>query len=172
MADARVHSVNVSQGGVPKLPIAGAWVGLGGLDGDAHREPLTLHGGPERAVCLYSVEQIGRVQADGHPLAGPGAAGENLTFEGLDLGALGPGTRLSIGEGGLVLEIASYTTPCQTIAHAFTERRIARISPKTNLADARRYCRVLTEGPVTEGDRVDVVHAEPALPPTEGGSEA
>jgi MOSC domain-containing protein YiiM len=170
VADARVHSVNVSKGGVPKLPIAGAWVGIDGLDEDAHREPLTVHGGPERAVCLYSVEQIARVQADGHPLAGPGAAGENLTFEGIDLGALGPGTQLAIGEGGLLLEIASYTAPCQTIAHNFTERRIARISPKTNLDDARRYCRVLTEGPVTEGDRVDVVRAEPALPPVERGS--
>ena len=165
MRDGRVAQVSTSRGGVPKLPVAGAWVGREGLEGDGHREPLTVHGGPERAVCIYSVEQIARVRADGHPLAGPGAIGENLTLDGIDLGALGPGTRLSIGEGGLLLEIASYAFPCQTIAHGFTERRIARISPLTNVADARRYCRVLAEGPVTEGDRVDVVHAEPALPP-------
>ena len=91
------------------------------------------------------------MRADGHPLAGPGAVGENLTLEGVDLGALGPGSRLAIGDGGLVIEVASYAAPCQTIADSFTERRIARISPKTNLADARRYCRVLTRGPGGRG---------------------
>jgi MOSC domain-containing protein YiiM len=156
MADGRVHQVSVSRGGVPKLPVTRAWVHREGLAGDGHDEPLTIHGGPERAVCLYSVEQIARVRADGHPLAGPGAIGENLTLEGVDLGSLGPGSRLEIGDGGLVIEVASYAAPCQTIAHNFTERRIARVSPKTNLADSRRYCRVLAEGPVSEGDRVRV----------------
>jgi MOSC domain-containing protein YiiM len=159
MTDGRVVQVSASRGGVPKLPVAGAWVGREGLDGDGHTEPPTVHGGPERAVCLYSVEQIG------HRVAGPGALGENLTLEGVDLGALGPGTRLGIGEGGLVIEVASYAAPCQTIAHAFTDRRIARISPLTHLADARRYCRVVEEGPVTQGDEVIVLARMPAVPP-------
>ena len=164
MTDGRVAQVSTSRGGVPKLPVAGAWVGREGLDGDAHREPPTVHGGPERAVCLYSVEQIARVRADGHPVDAPGALGENLTLEGVDLGALGPGTRLGIGEGGLEIEIASYAAPCDTIAHLFTDGRFARISPKTHLADARRYCRVVTEGPVTKGDEVYVVVRMPAVP--------
>jgi len=164
MRDGRVVQVSTSRGGVPKLPVAGAWVGREGLAGDGHREPM-VHGGPERAVCLYSIEQIERVRADGHPIGGPGSLGENLTLEGVDLGSLGPGTRLAIGEGGLVLEIASYVAPCQTIAGDFTERRIARISPITEVADARRYCRVVTEGPVTQGDAVLVLVRMPATPP-------
>ena len=164
-SDGRVAQVSTSHGGVPKLAVSGAWVGREGLDGDGHREPPTVHGGPERAVCLYSIEQIERVRADGHPIGGPGALGENLTLEGVDLGSLGPGSRLAIGEGGLVLEIASYAAPCQTIAHAFTDRRIARISPTTAVGDARRYCRVVGEGPVTQGDEVTVVVRMPAVPP-------
>ena len=165
MTDGRVAQVSTSRGGVPKLPVAGAWVGREGLDGDGHTEPPTVHGGPERAVCLYSLEQIARVRADGHPIGGPGALGENLTLEDVDLGDLGPGSRLAIGEGGLVLEVASYAAPCQTIAHDFTDRRIARVSPVTNVADARRYCRVVSEGPVTQGDEVIVIVRMPATPP-------
>jgi MOSC domain-containing protein YiiM len=60
----RVASVNVSKGGVPKLPIERAWVGMLGLDSDGHDSPN--HGGPIAAVCLYSVEAIARVAADGH----------------------------------------------------------------------------------------------------------
>jgi MOSC domain-containing protein YiiM len=43
------------------------------------------HGGPTAAVCLYAVEALARVAADGHE-AFPGAYGENLTVEGHRLG--------------------------------------------------------------------------------------
>ncbi len=151
----RVASVNVSPGGVPKLPVASAWVGRLGLDADAHNEPEPIHGGPDQAVCLYSVEAIARVAADGHT-AFPGAYGENLTLEGIDWGALRTGDRMSIGDGGLEIELTALDGPCQTIAHWFVERRIARISPKLHPQDARWYARVLGEGRVAPGDRVEV----------------
>src|SRR4051812_14753331 len=52
-----VVQVNVSPSGVPKLPVSEAYVGALGLDGDrqAHRE---IHGGEDRAVCLFAVERI------------------------------------------------------------------------------------------------------------------
>ena len=46
----RVVRVNVSPGGVPKLPVAEARVGRDGLDGDAHHHD-TVHGGPHRAIA-------------------------------------------------------------------------------------------------------------------------
>ena len=143
----------MSPGGVPKLPIDGTWVGRLGLDGDGHTEPEPVHGGPEQAVCLYSLESIERVAADGHR-AFPGAFGENLTLEGIELASLATGDRLAIGTDGLVLEITEYAAPCQTIAHWFVERRIARISPKVRPDDARWYARVHAEGPVRVGDAV------------------
>ncbi len=152
----RIHQVNVSQGDVPKLPIDRVWVGRLGLEGDGHSEPEPVHGGPDQAVCIYSVESIARVLADGHQ-AFPGAYGENLTLEGIELGELGEGDRLAIGEGGLVIEITEFANPCQTIAHYFEGRHIARISSKTNPQDARRYARVVAEGPVAPGDRVELI---------------
>ena len=154
----RVASVNVSQGGVPKRPIPRAWVTRLGLEADGHFEPEPIHGGLVGAVCMYSVESIGRVAADGHT-AFPGAYGENLTLEGIELGELGPGDRLTIGNHGLVIELTKHAAPCQTQGHWFVDRRIARISPKTNPQDARWYASVVTEGWVAQGDRVEVTRA-------------
>jgi MOSC domain-containing protein YiiM len=151
---ARVASVNVSPGGVPKLPIAEAWVARGGLTGDGHHEPEPSHGGPEQAVCLYSVESIDRVSADGHT-AFPGAFGENLTLAGIELGSLSTGDQLTIGDGGLVIQLTKRSEPCQTIAHWFVDRRIARIGSPQHPEDTRWYARVLQEGPVRAGDRVE-----------------
>ena len=151
----RVASVNVSQGGVPKRPIPRAWVAATGLEADAHWEPEPIHGGPQQAVCLYSVESIARVSADGH-IAFPGSYGENLTLEGIELGDLETGDRLTIGDHGLVIELTKHAAPCQTQGHWFIDRRIARISPKTNRQDARWYASVVAEGWVAPGDQVEV----------------
>lgn len=151
----RVASVNVSPGGVPKKPVPSAWVGRLGLDVDAHDEPEPIHGGPDQAVCLYSIEAIARVAADGHA-AFPGAYGENLTLEGIDWAGLREGDRMAIGADGLEIELTKLDAPCQTIAHWFVDGKIARISPKLHPEDSRWYARVLVEGPVQPGDRVEV----------------
>ncbi|HLB44511.1 MAG TPA: hypothetical protein VJK49_03930, partial [Candidatus Limnocylindrales bacterium] len=66
-AQGRVLQVNVSPGGVPKLPIEMARVGKWGIVGDGHRD-LTVHGGPHMALCLFGIEAIERLQAEGHPI--------------------------------------------------------------------------------------------------------
>jgi MOSC domain-containing protein YiiM len=70
-----VASINLSPGGVPKSRVSGAQVSQLGLEGDAQDDKIH-HGGPERAVCLYSVERIRSLQAEGHPID-VGTAGEN-----------------------------------------------------------------------------------------------
>jgi MOSC domain-containing protein YiiM len=151
-----VASVNVSHGGVPKRPIPGGWVDRLGLEADAHAEPEPIHGGVNQAISIYSIESIARVVADGHR-AFPGAFGENLDLEGIELGKLRAGDRLRVGEGGLELELYANAEPCQTIAHWFVERKIARIGSRQYPQDARWYARVLTDGPMWRGDRVEVV---------------
>jgi MOSC domain-containing protein YiiM len=151
-----VASVNVSNGGVPKRPIPGGWVDALGLEADGHEEPEPIHGGYKQAVSIYSVESIERVVADGHQ-AFPGAFGENLTLQGIELGDLRAGDLLRIGDGGLVLELYANAEPCQTIAHWFVERKIARIGSKQNPQDARWYASVVSEGPMFSGDRVEVI---------------
>jgi MOSC domain-containing protein YiiM len=153
-----VASVNVSNGGVPKRPIPGGWVDAMGLEADGHEEPEPIHGGRDQAISIYSVESIARVVGDGHR-AFPGAFGENLTLRGIELGELRAGDRLRIGDGGLVLELYANAEPCQTIAHWFVDRKIARIGSKLHPEDARWYARVVTEGPMFAGDSVEVVSA-------------
>lgn len=88
----RVHQINVSPGGVPKLPVPEAEVMLQGLAGDRQRN-RRIHGGPRRALCLYSLEVIDLLRAEGHPIA-PGTAGENITISGVDWSDLRPGARI------------------------------------------------------------------------------
>jgi MOSC domain-containing protein YiiM len=150
----RVVSINVSRSGVPKLPVERAQVRRLGLDGDGHASPM--HGGPLAAVSVYSVEAIGRVAADGNE-AFPGAYGENLTLEGLELDAMRSGDLLRIGDAGLTLELRSRAEPCVKLARWFVGERIGRISSKAYPADARWYASVLEEGPVATGDAVELV---------------
>jgi MOSC domain-containing protein YiiM/GNAT superfamily N-acetyltransferase len=151
--DGRVLQVNVSPGGVPKLPVERAWVGPLGLEGDWQKHD-TVHGGPHRAIALLAIEAIERVQADGHPIE-PGSVGENLTTTGIELAALVPGTRLAIG-GQVVLEISWPANPCDLIRGSFREGKSGRISILTYPSDSRMYARTLVEGEVRPGDQIRV----------------
>src|SRR5262245_49245987 len=111
----RIVAVNVSRGGVPKLPVAAAHVSQDGVQGDGHDDPG--HGGPHAAVSLLAIEAIRRVAADGNPI-GPGTTGENVTTEGIEWGALPLGSRVAIGPE-VVLELTKHVSPCKTIAHNF-----------------------------------------------------
>lgn len=157
--DGRVLQVNLSTGGVPKLPVAEARVGRDGLDGDAHDHDA-VHGGPHRAVCLFASEAIERVRADGHPGVGPGSAGENLTTEGIELSLLPVGTRLAVGDD-VVLEISGPANPCDVIKGAFTAGKSGRISILAHPSDSRMYARVIHNGIVRAGDAIRVLAAAP-----------
>jgi MOSC domain-containing protein YiiM len=148
-----VHQVNVSNGGVPKLPVAEAKVSREGMAGDRQRNRL-VHGGADRAVCLFSLEQIDALRAEGHSIAA-GSSGENLTLAGLDWSALKPGVRLRIGET-VRLEIVSYTSPCEHNARWFVDGNFTRISQKRHPGWSRLYARVLAEGLIKRGDAVEI----------------
>ena len=149
----RIVSLNVSGGGVPKLPVASGRLGATGLEGDRHVSPK--HGGPDRAVCLYSVEQLARLEAEGHGPV-PGSLGENVTLEGIDLAALEPGARLALGAAAVVV-VTSRVAPCRKIASCFTGGDFERISPVTRPEDARLYARVLVAGDLATGDHARVL---------------
>lgn len=147
-----VHSINVSGGGVPKLPVTEARVTVNGVQGDCQRN-RRYHGGPRRAVCLFSLERIEDLRREGHPIQ-PGSVGENLTLNGLDWDRVVPGVCLSIGE--ISLEITSFTKPCKTIRKSFNDSNIWRIAQDRFPGWSRVYARVLREGVVRVGDAVTV----------------
>jgi len=151
---ARIVQVSVSRGGVPKRAVSAAQVKVDGVEGDAHRN-LELHGGPERAVCLFAMEAIVALRAEGHAIA-PGAIGENVTVEGIDWNLVTPGVRLRLGER-VVLEVTRYTSPCYKIAPVFVGGEYRRVSQKRNPGWSRVYARVLVEGSLRVGDPIRVL---------------
>jgi MOSC domain-containing protein YiiM len=147
----RIFQLNISAGGVPKLAVREGHVNEFGMLGDEHRFP-DIHGGPERALCLFSLERILELQAEGHSIF-PGAVGENVTIAGLDWDEVVPGVQLSLGDE-VLLEITSYTTPCNTIPAFFIDGRYQRISQKVHPGWSRVYARVLREGKLQVGQPV------------------
>ena len=145
-----------SAGGVPKLPVERARVGVEGMEGD-HQRNRRFHGGPNRALCLYSLELLHHLADEGHPVA-PGTMGENVTISGLDWAALTPGVRLAIGE--VEAEVTGYAAPCEQIAGSFADRAFKRVGQKVNPGWSRVYVKILRTGNLAVGDRVQLQGAE------------
>jgi MOSC domain-containing protein YiiM len=160
-ASGRIVQLSVSNGGVPKTAVPAARISETGVEGDRQGNP-EIHGGPERAVCLFSMERIRDLQAEGHAIA-PGAVGENVTVEGVDWDAVLPKSRILLGEE-VALEVTRYTSPCLNIKAAFKGGEYSRISQKRHAGWSRVYARVLVPGTVRAGDRVRI------LPPGVGES--
>lgn len=151
---AKIFQINVNpEGGVPKFRVESAKLTFEGVEGDKQRN-LKYHGGPMRAVCLYSLEIIEKLRAEGHPIEA-GAAGENLTISGLDWNEIVPGVQLQIGDAQL--EITSYTRPCHKIRAAFANGEFMRPWQKTHSGQSRVYAQVLVEAIVRQGDAVSII---------------
>lgn len=152
--DGYIFQLNCSDGGVPKKPVREAELTPTGLacDRQAH---LKIHGGPERALCLYALEQITALQDEGHPIY-PGSIGENVTIVGLDWKTLAPGQRLALGDD-VIIEISSYAGPCQTIRNSFMDGKFKRISQKKHPGESRLYARVIKTGKLMTGQKVRVL---------------
>jgi MOSC domain-containing protein YiiM len=129
-------------------------IGFLGLAGDRQNNQ-DLHGGPERAVTLFSLERILALQEEGHRIF-PGAAGENITIAGLDWELLEPGVRLRLDEA-VLLQVTRFISPCSTIAHVFAGGDYSRISQKRYPGWSRLSACVLQPGSVQVGARVRIV---------------
>lgn len=148
----RIFQLNVSPGGVPKRAVAEAVLGPLGLEGDQVDHPR-IHGGPDRALCLYSLERILALQSEGASIF-PGAIGENVTLVGLDWDAVAPGTRLALGD--CLVEVTKFTTPCR-FTSAFVMGDLERYHQDHRPGWSRVYARVLQGGRLAPGMRADIL---------------
>lgn len=151
MTTGTVFQINVSQGGVPKLPIQQSEVTTLGLGQDKQKH-TKFHGGPERAVCLYSLDLIQALQAEGHPIY-PGAIGENLTIAGIAWADATIGSTFTF-DRGVVLEVTSYAVPCNQISFAFQDKKSKRVHQDLFPGWARLYCKVVSPGQVSIAEPV------------------
>jgi len=149
----RIFQINTSDGGVPKLARLEAEVTPLGVAGD-RQEDTRHHGGPERAVCLYSLERILALQAEGHPVF-PGAMGENITLTDLDWMQIEPGMCLRLGEA-VRIQLTRFTTPCNSLKPFFIGQDFSRVLQDKFPGWSRVYGRVLEGGNIKIGDQVEI----------------
>jgi MOSC domain-containing protein YiiM len=139
--------LNVSNGGMPKLPMPSARVARTGVDGDRQRN-RTYHGGSDRAVCIFSQELYDWLRDKGIDLKN-GSVGENFTTRGLDLNALSKGDRLRVGE--CVVEITDVRIPCSNLKKWDVDL------PELIVGHSGWVARVSEEGVVKPGDAIEVI---------------
>jgi MOSC domain-containing protein YiiM len=147
-----VAQLNVSDGGVPKKPIEVAEVGDRGLVGD-RQAARQHHGRPLQALCLWSVEVIDALRAEGHPIE-PGLAGENVSITGVSWSTVRPGTQLLIGD--VLAEISAWSSPCKKNAAWFADRDFNRMDHDRHPGWSRAYAWVREPGTIRQGDPVVV----------------
>ena len=150
--EGRVAQLNVSDGGVPKVPVEVAEVGDRGLVGDRQAE-RKHHGRPLQALCLWSSEVIDSLRAEGHPIV-PGAAGENVTISGIDWATVRPGTQLLIGD--VLAEVSAWAVPCTKNAQWFADGDFRRMAHDRHPGWSRAYAWVREPGTIRQGDPVVV----------------
>lgn len=150
----RIFQISVSRGGVPKRRVEEAVVTARGINGDWQRDQRA-DGSPEQAVCLFAIEQIALLRAEGHRVFA-GSTGENVTTEGVDWDEVTPGTRIVLGSS-VVLEVTDYASPCWKNAQWFINGNFQRISQDTHPGSSRAYARVVQGGAIREGDVVHLI---------------
>ena len=162
-----LYSVNTGAG-IPKRPVPRAFVSQLGIAGDRQLvgfvKPWGGHGGPDKAVMLWSLDVIRQVADEGHPNCQPGRCGEQLTVAGVDWRLFKTGARVQIGES-VLLEVTFLKLPCGQQEPNFTEAGdgMQRISPQRHPDSSRVLARVLCGGYVAAGDRVAVYRSPRAV---------
>lgn len=122
------------------------------LEGDDQAD-RTVHGGADKAVYAYAMEDYRHWRELEGIAAHPALFGENLTVQGLDLRAALVGERWRVGSA--LLEIAQPRLPCFKLGIRLGDARF----PKRFLAVERlgAYLRIIEEGEVRAGDAIRVV---------------
>jgi MOSC domain-containing protein YiiM len=142
--------LNVSPGGMPKLPIPSALVTKTGVAGDRQRN-LKYHGGPDRAVCLFSTELYDWLRDDEQIDLPWGSIGENFTTRGIDLRQLNRGDRLRVGNAGCIIELTKVREPCRNL-NRWDPRLLELIEGRSGWV-----AKVISEGAVAPGDEIEIL---------------
>jgi hypothetical protein len=144
--EGRVVQLHMSGGGVPKAPVPSIEVTHKGAVGDVQRSKKH-HGAPWQALCIWSIESIDALNAEGHQLFA-GAAGENVTVSGLPWDDVRAGVRLQLGD--VLCEVSAFALPCFQNKQWFADGDFRAMHHERG--PSRVYATVLTPGRITTGD--------------------
>src|SRR5439155_1810056 len=162
---AKVLSVNVggvrkfdyhgrpAQSAIWKSPVSGRVAARGvNLAGDRQAD-LEAHGGFDKAVYAYSVEDQRWWEREiGRPLS-YGEFGENLTTEGMELNDALIGERWQIGSA--VFEVSEPRIPCWRLGVRMNDETFPRRFSKALRPGT--YLRIVVDGDVGAGDEIRVM---------------
>ena len=149
---ATLAQLNISPGGMPKRPIPAARVTVEGVEGDWQKS-RKYHGGPNRAICLYSEELYDWLREQGVKVQS-GDIGENFTTRGLDLQKLAKGDRLRVG--GCVIELTDVRVPCNQL------KKWDADLPELIVGRSGWVAKVIADGPVKPGDPIEILSSTPS----------
>ncbi|MFO0753231.1 MAG: MOSC domain-containing protein [Thermodesulfovibrionales bacterium] len=134
--------------GICKTPVLGLLrLGKTGFEGDGVGDPR-YHGGPNKAVCVYSRDHYPYWEAVLGIRMPAAAFGENLTVAGLHEEEVCIGDIFGLGTA--VVQVSQPRQPCRTLAARFGREDMVQL-----VKDSGRtgfYLRVLEEGSVGQGD--------------------
>ena len=111
-----------------------------------------VHGGPDKAVYAYASEDTAWWSQELGRDLGPGMFGENLTTAGVDVSGAVIGEVWRIGT--VTLQVAQPRFPCAKLGLRFGDIGMVKRFGEANRPGA--YLRILTEGELGAGDRVDI----------------
>src|SRR3954469_4301892 len=165
-AMARLLSVNVGRpqpvglrrgrtvrSAIGKAPVDGR-VRVAGVnvEGDDQAD-RRVHGGPDKAVYAYAAEDTAWWERELARELGPGAFGENLTVEGVDVSGAVIGERWRLGT--VELEVCQPRFPCFKLGLRFGDPRMLKRFTQAERPGA--YLRIVREGEIGAGDTIEVV---------------
>lgn len=139
--------------GIWKYPVGERAIALRGvnLEGDDQAD-RTVHGGVDKAVYAYAVEDYQYWSEHEGIETSPGLFGENLTVQGLDLRSALVGERWTAGTA--VIEIAQPRLPCFKLGIRMGDALFPKRFLSVNRLGA--YLRIVEEGEARAGDAVRV----------------
>jgi MOSC domain-containing protein YiiM len=121
------------------------------LDGDRQAD-LTVHGGPDKAVYAYAIEETWLWEEELGRELGAGAFGENLTTEGVDVSGAVLGERWRIGT--TLLEVVQPRLPCFKLGLKMGDPTFLKRFAQASRPGA--YLKILEEGDIGAGDAIEV----------------
>ena len=146
--------------GIFKLPVEGVVrIGVEGLIGDAQAD-RRVHGGPEKAVHHFPLENHRRLAAQfSEQAAGfvAGGLGENIATEGMTEGNVCIGDVYEVGS--VRLQVSQPRSPCWKIDARHGREGITRYIAEHGIAGW--YYRVLQTGEAQAGDALRLVQRNP-----------
>jgi MOSC domain-containing protein YiiM len=111
-----------------------------------------VHGGPDKAVYSYAAEDTAWWERELGRELGPGAFGENLTVEGVDVSGAVIGERWRLGT--VELEVCQPRFPCFKLGLRFGDPLMLKRFTQAERPGA--YLRIVREGEIGAGDAIEV----------------